>query len=185
MQLYYVQFFVVHLYVVQFFVVQQFPKSIKVKVARWQDQFGVMRERVAKRDEWESGYFLQTRDLLLDLSLPKDFDSLLPKWLIFPRDFSSLLPKGFDSLLPRDLSLTKIKDSAAWCLNQISKQFYLDIYGDIHITIHIIECWFFSVNQCTKISSSDFLTWNNKTGLTLLWTLFWFEIVKKKTKKRI
>ena len=29
------------------------------------------------------------------------------------RDFSSLLPKGFDSLLPRDLSLTKIKDSAA------------------------------------------------------------------------
>ena len=26
------------------------------------------------------------------------------------RDFSSLLPKGFDSLLPRDLSLTKIKD---------------------------------------------------------------------------
>ena len=79
MQLYYVQFFVVHLYVVQFFVVQQFPKSIKVKVARWQDQFGVMRERVAKRDKWESGYFLQTRDLLLDLSLPKDFDSLLPR----------------------------------------------------------------------------------------------------------
>ena len=32
-----------------------------------------------KRDEWESGNFLQTRDLLLDLSLPKDFDSLLPR----------------------------------------------------------------------------------------------------------
>ena len=79
MHLYVVQFFVVQLFVVQFFVVQQFPKSIKVKVARWQDQFGVMRERVAKRDEWESGYFLQTRDLLLDLSLPKDFDSLLPR----------------------------------------------------------------------------------------------------------
>ena len=34
---------------------------------------------VGKRDEWESGNFLQTRDLLLDLSLPKDFDSLLPR----------------------------------------------------------------------------------------------------------
>ena len=173
------------LYVVQFFVVQQFPKSIKVKVARWQDQFGVMRKRVGKQNEWESGNFLQTRDLLLDLSLPKDFDSLLPRWLIFPRDFSSLLPKCFDSLLPRDLSLTKIKDSAAWCLNQISKQFCLDIYGDIHITIHIIESWFFSVNQSTKISSSYFLTWNNKTCLTLLWTFLIWNCKEKKTKKKI